>query len=102
MNKPCRKCGGLIRYASGKCVACNRAFLVAWRLANLGRSRTSVSAWAQANPEKRREKGRRWARANPEKHAENSLAYITRRKAAILHSQNHFLFKELTERLNES
>src|SRR5690349_19615057 len=55
-SRPCRTCGGLQRYANGKCKNCSDAAKRKWVSNNRDHVREYQRGWHSANPNKRYEK----------------------------------------------
>lgn len=90
LKKPCVKCGGTSRYATGKCQACVRArtaaryasdplraslAMAAYRAANPEQEKLRVRAYREANKAKRNAANAVWRAENPEKVKSSQDAY---------------------------
>lgn len=85
-SKPCKKCGGLARYKTGRCVACQLEYSRQYLSANPEKSRARGYRWAKNNPEK----ARKWATDNPDK----KLACVRNRRACEKKAEGSFTAAE--------
>ena len=65
--KPCVKCGGLERYASGACKACAIARAQRWYANNPVKAKSSRAKWHSENLAKVHSDGSKWRAENPAK-----------------------------------
>lgn len=103
-GRPCKKCGGTVRYAStGHCVPCQRenskGNLAAtrercrkWRMNNKDRDRERKRAWIENNPEKAKKGWERWRKEHPDKRRQMWQNYKARKLGA---KSEYYDFKEI-------
>jgi 5-methylcytosine-specific restriction endonuclease McrA len=73
--KPCGKCGGNDRNASGGCRPCQARRTAAWGAANSGKEKLRKATYYAANREQVKARSRQWDADNPEKRAANRRAW---------------------------
>jgi 5-methylcytosine-specific restriction endonuclease McrA len=84
-GKPCRNCGGTLRYAAANkklCVPCARASKERWRVGNLEKKRTINNRWRHNNPEKQSTSEKLWRTSNPAAAKAKNAKQRHRRRAA--------------------
>lgn len=64
-TKPCSKCGGIERHASGRCAVCARASVRKWRMNNKAAVKAIQQRWQRNHPEICAENNRKWRSTHP-------------------------------------
>lgn len=83
-GKPCRKCGGTLRYKSNRCcVPCSRGVSKKWYADNPDRVAQRSREYRLLHKEELNEYGRAWRRANPEKAARYHKTVNIRKRFGI-------------------
>ena len=65
--KTCKKCGGSLFYASGKCKSCVKAYSAARYALNPEKANESSAKWRLENSERLKEYDKAWKSSNPDK-----------------------------------
>jgi 5-methylcytosine-specific restriction endonuclease McrA len=83
-GKPCRNCGGTLRYAKAKkklCVLCARASKERWRVKNLDKKRIINTKWRRNNPDRQSASEKLWRTSNPAAAKAKNIKQRHRRRA---------------------
>lgn len=85
IGRPCRNCGGVIRYRSnGGCVVCLRSHNAKYQAANRDALLVKKREWAKRNPEKNAAQSIRWQSQNWDR------AYQVQRTARLSRWDEHY------------